>query len=233
MTRVGMPDAQPRASRRADGTMGARLRSAACNEITPRDRRQPMNRKPLLVLAAAGLLLTACAAPVLLLPSSGQLMWALLKPLVGLDPNQVNLFEQPLVKQRMTALFGTRYETALTLLRTANELQQEGPLFFLVSRYTPIPAIAEGAGLVWNAETNQMAALLRKGAVTEVFAEKIQRAVITEANQAVQQAVVTAPVWPAALRPWVEAAAAAGGSAVEQHVAPGATPPAVQGGDGS
>jgi len=172
------------------------------------------------------LLLTACAAPLLLMPSSGQLMWALLKPLVGFDPNAVNLYEQPIVKQRMTALFGSHYESALSLLRTANQLQQEGPLFFLVSRYTPIPAIAQGAGLVWNAETNQMAAMIRKEGVVEVFAEKIQRAVIAEADHTIQAAVSQAPVWPAVLRPWLSAAA-------EAAAASGTHPPAAQRGDGS
>ena len=33
-------------------------------------------------------------------------MWALLKPLVGLDPNDVGLFEQPLIKNRMQELLG-------------------------------------------------------------------------------------------------------------------------------
>lgn len=180
-----------------------------------------------LVALAAALLLAACAAPVLLMPSSGQLMWAVLKPLVGFDPNTVNLYEQPIVKQRMTALLGEHYGTALTLLRTATQLQQEGPLFFVVSRYTPIPEIAEGAGLVWNSDTNQMAALLRRGNVAEVFAEKIQRAVIADASQTVQQAVITAPVWPTALKPWVEAAAQVGGQAIEQAV-PGSAPGADQ-----
>ena len=42
----------------------------------------------LLPVVALCLLLAGCIAPALLLPSSGQLMWALLKPLVGFDPNQ-------------------------------------------------------------------------------------------------------------------------------------------------
>ena len=103
-------------------------------------------------------------------------------------------------EKRMTALLGERYNTAMQLLHTANQLQQEGPLFFVVSRFTPIPEIAEGAGLVWNSETNQMAALLRSGGVAEVFKETAHRAVITQANNALQEAV---PVWPAVLQPWL------------------------------
>lgn len=128
-------------------------------------------------------------------------MWAVLKPLVGFDPNEVNLFEQPVVKQRMTALLGERYDTAMRLLRTANQLQQEGPLFFVVSHFTPLPEIAEAAGLVWNSETNQMAALLRKGNVAEVFVDAAKQAVITSANDEVQKVI---PQWPGVLRPWLD-----------------------------
>ena len=162
-----------------------------------------------LSLSALALLLAACA-PMLLMPSQSQLMWALLTPLVGIDPNQVNLFEQPIIKQRMTALLGERYDTTMQLLRTASRLQQEGPLFFVVSRLTPIPDIAEGAGLVWNSETNQMAALVGDGKVAEVFAETAHRAVITQANNAIQEAV---PVWPAVLQTWLTDAQLSGGAA--------------------
>ncbi len=154
---------------------------------------------PRLTLVASVLLLAGCVAAVLM-PTQRQLMWALLKPLVGFDPNQVKLFEQPIVKQRMTALLGGHYETTMQLLRTADQLQQEGPLFFIVSRYTPIPAIAEGAGLVWNSDTNQMAALLRKGNAAEVFVDAAQQAVITAANNEVQKVI---PQWPVILQPWL------------------------------
>ena len=65
-----------------------------------------MRKSALLPVVALCLLLAGCLAPALLMPSSSQLMWALLKPLVGFDPNQVNLFEQPIVRNRMVALLG-------------------------------------------------------------------------------------------------------------------------------
>jgi hypothetical protein len=167
---------------------------------------------PRVAVALLALALGACVAPALLLPSSGQLMGALLRPLVGFDPNAANLFEQPIVRERMTALLGQRYDTALTLLRTADELQREGPLFFVVSRYTPIPELADRVGLVWNADTNQMAAAILKGDAVEVFSERIERAVVAEIGSAetaaVEQAVTAAeelvPVWPSAMRAWIE-----------------------------
>lgn len=115
-------------------------------------------------------------------------MWALLKPLVGLDPKTANLFEQPLLKGRMQALLGDNYSTAVSLLNTANKIQQEGPLFYLVSNYTPVPQLAEKAGFVWNAETNQMAVLLVSGGAPLVFAEQLN-----------QQAAKVIPSWPAEL----------------------------------
>lgn len=140
----------------------------------------------LLKAAVLSLLLSACVAPMLAM-GQGQLMWALLKPMVGLDPNTTNLFEQPVIKTRMTGLLGPHYDTTVNLLRTATELQQEGPLFYLASRYNPLEG-PERAGLVWNSETNQMAALLNTGEQTKVF---------TESHTG------RAAVWPAALQDWL------------------------------
>lgn len=134
---------------------------------------------------AVGLLLTGCMAPALMFSPQGQLLWALLKPMVGLDPNEVNLFQQPLIKGRMQSLLGPRYDTAVSLLKTANEIQQEGPLFYLVSRHTPVPELAEKAGFVWNAETNQMAVLLVSGGEPQIFAEQLNK-----------QAEQVIPSWP-------------------------------------
>lgn len=144
------------------------------------------------------LCLAGCVAPALLVPGSSQMIWALMKPLVGFDPNTVNLWEQPVIKQRMTSFLGERYAPVMQLVRTANELQQEGPLFYVVSRYTPVPEIADKAGLVWNKDTNQFAALLHKDGVTEILSEKLQAAVENQATAAVQQAL---PKWPAELAP--------------------------------
>lgn len=185
----------------------------------------------LLPVVALCLLLAGCLAPALLMPSSSQLMWALLKPLVGFDPNQVNLFEQPIVRNRMVALLGPNYDTTMQLLRTANELRKEGPLFYVVSRYTPVPEMAQKAGLVWNSETNQMAVALMRGDVAEVFAEKIEamaEAQVARAEDAardkvdatVQGAVAgVIPVWPAEMS-WVNPREAIE-EAVEQRIEQG------------
>lgn len=187
-----------------------------------------MRKSALLPVVALCLLLAGCLAPALLMPSSSQLMWALLKPLVGFDPNQVNLFEQPIVKNRMVALLGPNYDTTMQLLHTANELRKEGPLFYVVSRYTPVPEMAQKAGLVWNSETNQMAVALLKGDVAEVFAEKIEAMAENQVARAedaardkvdatVQGAVAgVIPVWPAAMS-WVNPREAIE-EAVEQRI---------------
>jgi len=159
-----------------------------------------------LKLSLCCVLFAGCVAPVLLMPSSSQVMWALLQPLVGFDPNAVNLFEQPVIKQRMTALLGEHYAPTMQLLRTANELKKEGPLFYLASRYTPVPEIADKAGLVWNSDTNQMAALLSKGDVSQVFVETVRTTIEARANEQVQKIV---PKWPAELAPFAALAPAA------------------------
>ncbi|MFP2770323.1 hypothetical protein [Oceanisphaera sp. KMM 10153] len=145
-----------------------------------------MRLLPFLKVAALTLLLSGCVAPLLAM-GQGQLMWALLKPMVGLDPNNSNLLEQPLIKTRMTGLLGPNYDTTVKLLRTASELQQEGPLFYLASRYDPLQG-PERASLVWNSQTNQMAALLNNGEQTKVF---------TESHTG------KAAVWPQAMQDWL------------------------------
>jgi len=105
-------------------------------------------------------------------------MWSLLKPLVGFDPNEVNLFEKPMIKDRMTALLGDKYEPTMKLLRTAQEIQQEGALFYVASRYAPpkVQAITDKAAMVWNADTNQMAVMLIKDGTPEIISEQVEGA---------------------------------------------------------
>lgn len=142
---------------------------------------------------AITLLLAGCVAPALLLSPQSQLMWALLKPMIGLDPNEMNLLEQPLIKNRMQPLLGEHYDTAVTLLKTADKLQQEGPLFYLVSNHTPIPQMAEKAGFVWNSETNQIAVMLVSGGAPMIFAEQLNN-----------QAAKVVPSWPADLADYAD-----------------------------
>lgn len=118
---------------------------------------------------------SSCVAPALMLSPQSQLLWALLKPMVGLDPNESNLLEQPMIKSRLQPLLGDNYDTAVTLLSTATELQQQGPMFFLVSKHSPLPDVAEKAGFVWNSDTNQMAVLLVSGGAPTVFAEQVKK----------------------------------------------------------
>ena len=147
-----------------------------------------MRIMPLLQAACLSLMLSACVAPLLMMSPTSQLMWALLKPLVGFDPNEANLFEQPLIKDRMTAMLGPNYDSTMQLLKTANELQQEGPLFYVVSRYAPVPDVAKQAGMVWNADTNQLSVMLQKGdGATQVFGENLTAAT---------------PTWPSAMQEW-------------------------------
>jgi hypothetical protein len=131
----------------------------------------------------------------MLLAPQSQLMWALLKPMVGLDPKEANLFRQPLIQSRLEPLLGSHYAGAVQLLETADKIQQEGPLFYVVSKYTPVPELAEKAGFVWNSETNQMAVLMVSGGAPQIFAEKI--------NSEIAEQV---PTWPAELSDYTDPA---------------------------
>jgi hypothetical protein len=124
-------------------------------------------------------LFTACV-PSLLIGNKMQskLMWAFIKPLVGFDPNDVNFFETPMVKDRMTALLGNKYEPTMKLLKTANQIHQEGALFYVISRYGPpeAKAITDTASMIWNADTNQMAVMLVKDGTPEIISEQMDAA---------------------------------------------------------
>jgi hypothetical protein len=125
------------------------------------------------------LCLTACVSSLLIGNKvQSKLMWSFLKPLVGFDPNEVNLFETPMIKNRMTKLLGDKYEPTMKLLRTAQEIQQEGALFYVASRYAPpkVQAITDKAGMVWNADTNQMAVVLIKDGTPQIFSEQLENA---------------------------------------------------------
>jgi hypothetical protein len=134
-------------------------------------------------------LLTACLGG-LIAQAGTQVLLAILKPMVGLDPNSNGLFQQPVIKDRMQGFLGDKYEPVMQLLLTANELQEEGPLFYVVSRYTPVPELAEKAGFVWNSDTNQMAVMLISGGSPTVIAERV---LVKQANQAMAEVV---PQWP-------------------------------------
>ena len=153
------------------------------------------------LVAVLSFVLSACVTSLVLGNAQSKLMWAMLKPLVGFDPNEVNLFEQPMIKNRMVKLLGPHYDTTMKLLRTANEIQQEGALFYVVSRYTPLPGIAkqtaEKAGFVWNADTNQMAVMLMTGGAPTVIAEQVENA---------KMAIM--PSWPTELQAVIDGAEA-------------------------
>ena len=140
------------------------------------------------------LFLSGCMAP-LLMGAQSQLMWALLKPLVGFDPNEVNLFEQPLIKDRMQPLLGEHYGTAVTLLKTADEIQQEGPLFYVLSNNEVTGPLAKQAGFVWNSKSNQMAVLLQEQGKSLVFSEPL-----AEAAKGTALAPDQLGAWPTAMR---------------------------------
>lgn len=134
-----------------------------------------------------------------LIASAGtRVLLAILAPMVGLDPNAGGLFQQPIIRDRMQAFLGDQYQPVMQLIATADKLQQEGPLYFVVSRYTPIPDIAEKAGFVWNSDTNQMAVMLVAGGSPTILAEKV---LLQNAGQTVAEAV---PVWPAELQSILE-----------------------------
>ena len=138
-----------------------------------------MRTSKLITIAFICIFLSACVSSLVIGNQlQSKLMWSFLKPLVGFDPNEVNLFETPMIKNRMTALLGDKYEPTMNLLRTAQTIQQEGALFYVASRYAPprVQEITDKAAMVWNADTNQMAVMLIKDGTPEIISEQIEGA---------------------------------------------------------
>lgn len=159
---------------------------------------------------ATVLLVSGCVSSLLVGNQlQSRLMWAFMEPLVGFNPNDINFFEAPIIKDRMTALLGDKYEPTMRLLRTANQIQQEGALYYVASRYAPaeVKGIVDTAGLVWNADTNQMAVLLVKDGVPDLLAEQAQ----TAAAQFIE------PMLPAPLKTVYDQALAAKAAVDEQQ----------------
>lgn len=181
-----------------------------------------MRLSRLLAIGLISLCLSACVSSLLIGNQfQSKLMWSLLKPLVGFDPNEVNLFEAPIIKNRMTAILGDKYEPTMKLLRTAQEIQQEGALFYIASRYAPpqAQAITDKAGLIWNSQTNQLAVLLIENGKPELFSEQIPGAaeIITPV---LPQELQTAYSKAQAIQNALKDPAAAMGEALEQQLAP-------------
>lgn len=136
------------------------------------------NARRLLIITLILTTLTACASVLIGNRAQAMLMKAIFKPLVGFDPTEVKLLERPIIKERMQALLGDKYEPAMKLLNTAQEIQQEGALFYIASRYAPpqFQAVADKAGMVWNADTNQLAVMLIQNGKADLISEQIEGA---------------------------------------------------------
>lgn len=132
-----------------------------------------LNKKKLAIIAACCLVLASCT---LVMGPQAALINSLFEKFVGVSPLDAKIFEHPLIKGRMQDLLGDKYDATMKILNTASAIQKEGPLYYVVSRYTPIPEFAEKAGFVYNTETNQMVVLLLKGDVHKLLYETVGKA---------------------------------------------------------
>lgn len=130
-------------------------------------------KKNITLIAAFCLLLASCT---LLMGPQASLINSLFEKFVGVSPLDAKIFEHPLIKGRMQDLLGDKYDATMQILNTASAIQKEGPLYYVISRYTPIPEFAEKAGFAYNSETNQMVVLLLKGDVHKLLYETVDKA---------------------------------------------------------
>lgn len=125
------------------------------------------------LIAALCLSLASCT---LLLGPQAALINALFEKFVGVSPLSAQIFEHPLIKGRMQELLGDYYGPTVQLLNTASAIQKEGPLYYVISRYTPLPEFADKAGFVYNTDSNQMLVMILKGESKKVLFETVDKA---------------------------------------------------------
>jgi hypothetical protein len=86
-------------------------------------------------------------------------------------------------------------------------------LYYVISKHSPIPDIADKAGFVWNAENNQMAVMLLTGGSPQVFAEKLVKDTVNAKVEQTQEQIKQAgkdqlsqqvPLWPTELTAIIE-----------------------------
>lgn len=119
-------------------------------------------------------MLSACTSLLIGNRAQTMLLKAFLTPLIGFDPTEVKLLEQPMIKDRLQPLLGDKYEPTMKLLNTAQEIQRDGALFYIASKYAPteVKDVVDKAGMVWNADTNQFAVMLIKDGVPDIISEQ-------------------------------------------------------------
>lgn len=116
--------------------------------------------------------LTACASLLIGNRIQGAILNAVFTQLVGKSPDQ--LLEDSRIQDRLRPLLGDNYDPAMKLLKTAREVQREGALFYVASRYAPdeVKGVLNTAAMVYNADTNQMAVMLLGGDKPEIIGEQ-------------------------------------------------------------
>lgn len=130
------------------------------------------SKKKITLIAVICLVLASCT---LIMGPQTAIINSLFEKFVGVSPLDAKIFEHPLIKGRMQDLLGDKYDATMQILNTASAIQKEGPLYYVVSRYTPLPEFAEKAGFVYNSETNQMVVLLLKGDVHTLLYETVSK----------------------------------------------------------
>ncbi|MGN0921447.1 MAG: hypothetical protein ACI4NJ_06985 [Cellvibrio sp.] len=116
--------------------------------------------------------LTACTSLLIGNRIQGAILNAVFTQLVGKSPEQ--LLADYRIQDRLKPLLGEHYEPAMKLLQTAREVQREGALFYVASRYAPdeVKGALSTAAMIYNADTNQMAVMLLGEDTAQIIGEQ-------------------------------------------------------------
>jgi hypothetical protein len=95
-----------------------------------------MIRRICLILLTLSLL-AGCTSLLIGNRMQSALIGALFEQFLGFNPNDAKLFDNPIVKGRMQAMLGNKYEPTLKLLREAQAIQRDGAVFYVLGKALP------------------------------------------------------------------------------------------------
>jgi hypothetical protein len=149
-----------------------------------------MRYRRVLIIVMIVSLLGGCTSLIFGNRLQSAVLGALFESVLGFNPNDVKLLENPAVKSRMQSMLGSKYEPTVALLREAQKIQRDGAAYYLLAKAAPTItntiakqtgmsqeqtnaalALANNAGLSWDSNLNKFSVLLVQDGVPQLFSE--------------------------------------------------------------
>ncbi|MDZ7924232.1 MAG: hypothetical protein U5M23_09240 [Marinagarivorans sp.] len=174
-----------------------------------------MHFRRLLVVVLIISLLTGCTSLIVGNRMQSAILGALFESVLGFNPNDVKILENPAVKSRMQAMLGDKYDVTVSLLREAQKIQRDGAAYYILAKTAPVItktiaektglsqettgaalALVNNAGMSWDSNLNQFSVLLVEDGVPKVFSEAVGQGKESVGKTVSQNSVALLPALP-------------------------------------